>query len=114
MIQLIFGIAYGSYTFLGTLYLVPWNIFSAIGGIIIIILSLIVIKPQFSDKCAKKEWDALYDWVLETGKLKISWILIWIVIFLIFGWGYSAGPMIIVFILLYFAGPENSKWAKKK
>ncbi|MBY9006108.1 MAG: hypothetical protein KGD63_05065 [Candidatus Lokiarchaeota archaeon] len=113
LIQFIYGIAFGSFSLLVTLHFDPWNIFSAIGGIIIIIVSLIIIKPQFSDKCAKKEWDALYDWILDLGDLKLPWMLIWIVIFIIFGWGYSAGPIVIVFVLLFFAGPENSKWAKK-
>ncbi|MBN1217060.1 MAG: hypothetical protein JXA99_16685 [Candidatus Lokiarchaeota archaeon] len=114
VIQLIIGIAYGSFTLLGTLYIVPINIFWAIGGVIIIIISLLIIKPQFSDKCANKEWDALYDWALDLGGTKIWWMLIWIVVFIIFGWGYSAGPIIIVFLLLFLAGPENTKWDKNK
>jgi hypothetical protein len=86
-----------------------WNI---IGGIIMILLSLIIIRPKFSKPCGNKDWDALYNWTLKLGSLRLPWMLIWGVVFAIFSWYYWAAVFILLpAIMLLFVGPKKYDWS---
>lgn len=88
-----------------------WNV---IGGIIIILLDFIIIRPKFSNKCAAMDWDALYEWYLPLGSLKLPWMLIWGVIFEIIGWyGWGGVFILIPAIMLLFLGPKQYNWTKE-
>jgi len=89
-------------------------IWSMIWGVVIIIIAVSIIKPKFSNKCAAKDWDALYDWVLNLGKLRMPWMLIWGVFITIFGlWGWGGILIIVPACLLLFAGPKEYNWKKE-
>lgn len=91
-------------------YGIGFSIWLIIGGIIAILISLIIIKPKFSDKCAIKDWDSLYNWVLIIGKTRIPWMLLWGIIIEIFGYGWGGLPVIICSLALLFAGPKSYQW----
>lgn len=84
-----------------------WNI---IGGIVVIILAIIIIKPRFSSKCAAKDWDYLLNDVLTLGNFRIPWMLIWGIIIEIFGNWWGGLPIIIPALLLIFMGPKPYDW----
>jgi len=89
-------------------------IWSMIWGVVIIIIAVAIIKPKFSNKCAAKDWDALYDWVLNLGKLRMPWMLVWGVIITIFGmWGWAGILILVPAFLLLFAGPKKYNWKKE-
>lgn len=101
-------------------FLIPfWNIWGVIAGVILILIGYIIIRPKFSEKCATKDWDALYNWFLSIGDLRIPWMLIWgiIVEILSFGWwgGWWGGLVILIpaFVLI-FAGPKPYEWKVEK
>ena len=103
IIELIWGIVF-IFFFVGI-----WNI---IGAIILIFISLAIIKPKFSTKCAEQDWEALYNWTLDLGGTKIPWMLIWGVIFTIFSWWYWGGLFVLLpAILLIFVGPRPYNWS---
>ena len=103
IIELIWGIVF-IFFFVGI-----WNI---IGAIILIFISLAIIKPKFSVKCAEQDWEALYNWTLDLGGTKIPWMLIWGVIFTIFSWWYWGGLFVLLpAILLIFVGPRPYNWS---
>ena len=79
LIELIYGIywlvveisltlSYGGY--FGISFVSFGSIFYIIGAIIMIFISLFIIRPKFSKKCAEKDWDALLDWTLNLGGLR--------------------------------------------
>ncbi|MGB5910280.1 MAG: hypothetical protein WBH31_03690 [Promethearchaeia archaeon] len=89
-------------------------IWSMLWGVVIIIIAVAIIKPKFSNKCAAKDWDALYDWVLNLGKLRMPWMLVWGVIITIFGmWGWAGILILVPAFLLLFAGPKKYNWKKE-
>lgn len=97
----------------------PWAlggyVWNMIGGIIIIVLSLIIIRPKFSNKCAEMDWDALYEWYLPIGSLKLPWMLIWGVIFVAVGWyGWGGVAILLPAIFLLFLGPKEYNWTKEQ
>ncbi|MFW9987675.1 MAG: hypothetical protein ACFFC3_03385 [Candidatus Odinarchaeota archaeon] len=65
------------------------SIWYVISGIITVLISFVIIKPKFSDKCENKDWDSLYNWVLIIGKVRIPWMLLWGIIIEIFGFGWG-------------------------
>ncbi|MFX1498135.1 MAG: hypothetical protein ACFFBH_11455 [Promethearchaeota archaeon] len=88
-------------------------VWSIAWGVIIIILDIIIIKPKFSNKCAAMDWDALYGWVLNLGKLRFPWMLFWGFFIEIFGlWGWGGVLILIPAFVLLFAGPEKYEWSK--
>lgn len=89
-----------------------WNIISSIIGIAI---SLLIIRPKFSNPCGKEDWDALYGWVLNLGGLRVPWMLIWGILMLPFGWyGWGGIAVLIPTLMLLFAGPKEFKWSEEK
>jgi len=84
-----------------------------IGAIIAIIFALLIIKKKFSDKCGNKDWDALYDWVLVAGNIRIPWMLIWGIILEVFTVGWGGLAVLIPAVLLIFIGPKPYKWSTK-
>ncbi len=92
-----------------------WNIWSLIWGVIIILIGYIIIRPKFSEKCAAKDWDALYNWFLSIGDFKIPWMLIWGIIVEIFSlWWWGGLVILIPAFVLIFAGPKPYDWKIKK
>jgi len=83
-------------------------------GVIEILIAIAVIKPKFSDKCASRDWDALYGWVLKLGSLKLPWMLVWGIIFEMFGLHVWGGlPVLIPAIMLLFVGPKPYEWTEE-
>ena len=122
LIELIYGIywlvveislSYGGY--FGISFVSFGTIFYIIGAIIMILISLFIIRPKFSKKCAEKDWDALLDWTLNLGGLRLPWMLIWGIILEIFSWYYWGGLAILIpAFLLLFAGPKEYQWTVEK
>ena len=97
-------------------YYVPtteiWWIIASIVGIVI---SLLIIRPKFSNPCGAKDWDALYGWVLNLGGLKVPWMFIWGLLLFVFGWyGWAGLAVLIPAVMLIFAGPKEYKWSEEK
>ena len=89
-----------------------WWIIASIVGIAI---SLIIIRPKFSNPCGAKDWDALYGWVLKLGGLNIPWMFIWGLLLFVFGWyGWAGLAVLIPAVMLIFAGPKEYKWSEEK
>ena len=89
-----------------------WWIIASIGGIVI---SLLIIRPKFSNPCGAKDWDALYGWALNLGGLNIPWMFIWGLLLFVFGWyGWAGLAVLIPAVMLIFAGPKEYKWSEEK
>ncbi|NVM16416.1 MAG: hypothetical protein HWN80_01780 [Candidatus Lokiarchaeota archaeon] len=89
-----------------------WNIIASIIGIAI---ALLIIRPKFSVPCGKKDWDALYGWVLNLGGTKIPWMFLWGLLLFLFGWyGWGGLAVLIPAVMLIFAGPKEFEWSEKK
>ena len=57
-------------SFLPPFFQIPipfWDIWNLIWGIIIILIAIVIIRPKFSNKCAAKDWDSLYNWAFNLG-----------------------------------------------
>jgi hypothetical protein len=83
-----------------------------ISGIIVIIISFVIIKPKFSDKCANKDWDGLLNWVMSDS-FRFPWMLFWGIIIEILGYGWGGFAIIIPALVLIFAGPKKYEWKGK-
>lgn len=92
------------------IFVSPFDIWNIIGGIAVIILAIIIVKPRFSNKCAAKDWDYLLNDVLTLGNLRIPWMLIWGIIIQILGNWWGGLPILIPAILLIFMGPKPYDW----
>ncbi len=123
VLNIIFGIvAIGSYITwisinpLYAMYYSPvYGVWELIGGAIVIVLSLIIIRPKFSNKCANNDWDALYEWYLPLGSFKLPWMLIWGIIFSGVGWyGWGGIAILLPAIFLLFMGPKEYSWTKEE
>ena len=89
-----------------------YDIWQLIGAIILIFISFVVLRPKFSNKCADQDWEALYNWILPLGNIKIPWMLIWGIILTIFSWFYWGGVLVLLpAILLIFMGPRPYNWS---
>ena len=87
------------------------DVWEIIWAIIIILLAFAIIRPKFSNKCANKDWDSLYNWFLNLGGIKIPWMLIWGIIIEAFSWYWWGGlPILIPALVLIFAGPKPYEW----
>jgi len=94
-----------------TLYAATFtNIWYIVGAIVSVLLAILVVKPRFSNRCAKKEWDVLMDEVLVVGGVRIPWMFIWCLIVAIFSQGWGTLTMVVPAILLIFAGPKPYEW----
>ena len=87
------------------------GIWDIISGIIAIIISLAVIKPKFSNKCADKDWNFLMNWVWSDG-FRFPWMLFWGILLHIFGFWFGGAFVTIPSLVLIFAGPEKFEWKK--
>ena len=88
-----------------------WIIASVVG----IAISLLIIRPKFSNPCGTKDWDALYGWVLNLGGLKVPWMFIWGLLLFVFGWyGWAGLAVLIPAVMLIFAGPKEYNWSEEK
>jgi len=86
-----------------------WWIIASIVGIVI---SLLIIKPKFSNPCGEKDWDALYSWVLNLGGFNIPWMFVWGLLLFVFGWyGWAGLAVLIPAVMLIFAGPKEYNWS---
>ena len=86
-----------------------WWIIASIVGIVI---SLLIIRPKFSNPCGKKDWDALYGWVLNLGGTNIPWMFLWGLLLFVFGWyGWAGLAVLIPAVMLIFAGPKEYNWS---
>ena len=91
------------------------HILYLIWGIIIILIGYAIIRPKFSEKCAAQDWDALYNWFLNLGGIKIPWMLIWGFIIEIFSfWWWGGLSVLIPAFVLLFAGPKPYEWKAEK
>jgi hypothetical protein len=91
---------------IGSLGGVIWGL---IGGILTLIVALFIIRPKFSKPCGEKDWETLYGWTL--GGTKLPWMLIWGIIFVIFGWFYITGIFVLLpAIMLIWVGPRKYEW----
>ncbi|MFW9928425.1 MAG: hypothetical protein ACFFD1_03455 [Candidatus Thorarchaeota archaeon] len=96
-------------------FVVASYVWYVIGSVILILIDFIIIRPKFSNKCAAMDWDALYEWYLPLGSLKLPWMLIWGVIFEIIGlWGLGGVFILIPAIFLLFFGPKQYNWTKEE
>ncbi|MFX1273457.1 MAG: hypothetical protein ACFFBP_16625 [Promethearchaeota archaeon] len=85
-----------------------WNIISSI---ILIIFSIVIVKPRFSKKCADNDWDYLLNDVLPLGSIRFPMIFVWAIIAEILL--YWSGILIIIpAIMIIFFGPEEYQWKK--
>ncbi len=91
-------------------WITPTDIWYIIGGLIVIILGIIIVKPKFSDKCASRDWDFLLNHVLILGNFRIPWMLIWGIIIEVFGNWWGGLPIIIPALLLILMGPKPYNW----
>ena len=98
---------------------IPYSVPMPIGGliwriiaaVISIFISLFIIRPKFSKPCGEKDWEALYGWTLKLGSLRVPWMFIWGIIYVIFGWIYITAILIILpACMLIFAGPRKYDW----
>jgi len=105
------------YASLGLPYNVPipinyYDIWNIIASIILIIFAFLIIRPRFSNKCAKKDWDYLLNDVFNIGSIRIPLMFIWALLAEILGQWWGGSLIIIPAILLVFAGPKEYKWKK--
>ena len=90
-------------------------IWSFIGAIILLAVSFVIIKPKFSKPCGNKDWDALFEWTLTLGNIRIPWMLIWGIILEIFSWYYLAGLVVLLpAVMLIFVGPKEYNWSSEE
>ncbi|MFX0007034.1 MAG: hypothetical protein ACFFA7_04155 [Promethearchaeota archaeon] len=92
-------------------FLLGYPIWWIISGVIVILLSFVIIKPKFSDRCANKDWDGLLNWVMSDS-FRFPWMLFWGIIVEIFGYGWGGFAIIIPALVLIFAGPKKYEWKK--
>ena len=86
-------------------------IWTIIGVVLSLFVSIIIIRPKFSKPCGAKDWEALYGWTLKLGGSKVPWMFIWGVILVIFGWLYWPAIFVLLpAIMLIFAGPRKYEW----
>jgi len=104
---LAFGTPYPVAFPIGSLGGLIWGL---IGGILTLIVALFIIRPKFSKPCGEKDWETLYGWTLKLGA-NIPWMLIWGIIFVIFGWFYVTGIFVMLpAIMLIWVGPRKYEW----
>ncbi|MGV9171812.1 MAG: hypothetical protein ACOC44_00410 [Promethearchaeia archaeon] len=93
-------------------YLMGLYIWYIVAGIITIIFSIFYVKRRFSNKCAEEDWDYLYNDVLLIGNFRIPWMLVFGILFEIFGQWWGGIPILFPAIVLLFFGPKEFQWKK--
>ncbi|MHA1147717.1 MAG: hypothetical protein ACTSR8_05690 [Promethearchaeota archaeon] len=106
---------YGVYSYVAEdiAYLTGLYVWYLIGGIILIILGLFIVKKRFSDKCRDKKWDELLDDVIILGKYRIPFMLILGIVAEIFGQWWGGLTILIPALILIFWGPKEYQWKVK-
>ena len=89
---------------------IGYPIWWIIAGILVILISFVIIKPNFSSKCANKDWDGLYNWVIPLGSIRFPWMLFWGIVVEVLGYGWGGFAIIIPALVLIFAGPKPYEW----
>jgi hypothetical protein len=84
-----------------------------IGAILAIIIAVALVKPRFSNKWAKKDYDYLLNDVVKIGNLRIPLFLILGIILEIFLAFWGGLIIIVPLLILIFAGPKEYKWTEK-
>ncbi|MFW9896981.1 MAG: hypothetical protein ACFFD7_14340 [Candidatus Thorarchaeota archaeon] len=90
--------------------LIATAVWLIISGIIAILISFFIILPKFSRKCQKKDWEALLNWSFNMGGINFPWMLFWGIMLEIFSYGWGGFLVIILSLVLLFAGPREYKW----
>ena len=93
---------------------IGYGVWWLIAGILEILISFFVIRPKFSNKCANKDWDSLYEWILPLGGIRFPWMLLWGIVGEVLGYGWGGFAIIIPALVLIFAGPKPYKWKTEK
>jgi hypothetical protein len=81
--------------------------------IILVVLILIWVKPKFSSRLEKEQFDVLLKETVQIGSIKIPMMLIMGVVMTIIGWGesYAFGALVLLpALLIIFFGPIPYKW----
>ncbi|MHA1803155.1 MAG: hypothetical protein ACTSU4_01335 [Promethearchaeota archaeon] len=91
-------------------FLFGWSIWLIIAGIITLALSIIFVRPRFSNPCKNKEWDTLYEDYLTLGNFHLPWMLIWGILLEIFGQWWGGITILLPALILLFAGPRTYQW----
>jgi hypothetical protein len=92
---------------------VAYGIWLIACAVLIAVLAILIVKPRFSDKCASKDWDFIFNDVLVVGNVRIPWMLIIGIILEIFGlWGWGGLAVLISMIFLLAVGPKPYNWKK--
>lgn len=94
------------------LVIIGWTnpIWLIISGILVILISFFIILPKFSNKCSKKDWDSLLNWILPLGNIRFPLMLLWGIVVCILGFGWGGLTIIVPALVLIFAGPKPYEW----
>lgn len=105
----------GVYSYVATdiAYLTAQYTWYIIGGIILIVLGLLIVKKRFSDKCRDKDWNGLLDDVIIIGKYRIPFMLILGILAEIFGQWWGGFAILFPAVILIFWGPKEYEWKVK-
>ncbi|MBN2157565.1 MAG: hypothetical protein JW776_16075 [Candidatus Lokiarchaeota archaeon] len=99
---------------LGIVYITTLRIGSGIWALInagvLIALSIIWVKPKFSELCGNKEWEKLLTDVVVIDKIQIPWMLIMGVLLEIFGYGWGGLFVLVCALFIIFLGPRKYEW----
>jgi hypothetical protein len=102
-----------SYVAADIAYYTIYGWFYLIGAILAIIIAVALVKPRFSNKWAKKDYDYLLNDVVKIGNLRIPLFLILGIILEIFLAFWGGLIIIVPLLILIFAGPKEYKWTEK-
>ena len=94
--------------------LTMYGVMYFIGGLLAIIFSVAFVKPRFSNKWAKEDYDYLINDVVKIGKTRIPLMLIIGIILEIFLSGWGGLIILVPLLLLIFMGPIEYKWTEEE
>ncbi|MHA1453158.1 MAG: hypothetical protein ACTSRD_09880 [Promethearchaeota archaeon] len=86
------------------------GIWMIINAVVLIVGSLLWVKPKFSTPCGEKDWEKLLTDVVVLGNIQIPWMLIMGVVLEIFGYGWGGAIVLIAALLIIFLGPRKYVW----
>ncbi|MBN2157586.1 MAG: hypothetical protein JW776_16180 [Candidatus Lokiarchaeota archaeon] len=84
-----------------------------INAAVLIVVSILWVRPKFSVPCGEKEWEKLLSDVLVLGNVQIPWMLIMGVLLEIFGYGWGGLVVLVCALLIIFLGPRKFEWNVK-
>jgi hypothetical protein len=94
--------------------LTMYGVMYLIGGLLAIVFSVAFVKPRFSNKWKKEDYDYLLNDVVKIGSTRIPLMLIIGIILEIFLIGWGGLIIIVPLLLLIFMGPKEYKWTEEK